>query len=434
MSISTQNPHQAIANGEFLPYFQPLAVLSTGQLAGFEVLARWRQPDGQLVQPDSFIPQAERDGWIGELTQEILRTAFASLQEIPEPLTLSVNVSPIQLHDLSLPGQIFAAATATDFPLDRLIIEITESALIDNLERARTIAFALKEMGCRIALDDFGTGYSSLLHLQSLPFDELKIDRSFIASMTTRRESRKIVAAIVGLGQSLGLTTVGEGVETREQAEILLGMGCERGQGWLFGRPGAADAVPGFVAAHRRTQSAGLSIFSSAIQSERLDAHPFQRLAQLQAVYDGAPVGLAFLDCDLRFVNLNRRLADMNGISVADHLGKTVAEVFPEIYPQIEQPLEQALKGIATSDLEVVRRSSSDESEQIRYVSYQPALDEVGEVVGISVAAVDITESRQMQAALLGLEARGMEESRPETEAIQRAVPVLRRGRIPQSC
>jgi PAS domain S-box-containing protein len=433
MSISTPDPFQAIAKGEFLPYFQPLAVLATGQLAGFEVLARWRRPDGQIISPDSFIPQAERDGWIGELTREILRTAFASLQHIPEPLTLSVNISPVQLHDLSLPGQIFAVAAATDFPLDRLIIEITESALINNLERARTIAFTLKEMGCRIALDDFGTGYSSLLHLQSLPFDELKIDRSFIASMTSRRESRKIVSAIVGLGQSLGLTTVGEGIETQEQAEILLAMGCERGQGWLFGRPGAADAVPGFVSTHRRTKSAGISIFSGAIQNERIDAHPFQRLAQLQAVYDGAPLGLAFLDCDLRFVNLNRRLAAMNGISVANHLGRTVVEVFPEIYPQLAQPLERALKGIATAELEVVRPASSNASEQIRFVSYQPAIDEAGEVVGISVASVDITERKQMQAALLGLEKREVEESRRLGKTPQ-PLPLLRGGRLPHSC
>jgi PAS domain S-box-containing protein len=395
---------RAVAYGDFVPYFQPLAVLSTGQLAGFEVLARLRRPDGEILGPNVFIPQAEKDGWIDVLTQQILRTAFASLSEIPEPLTLSVNISPVQLHDLSLPNQIHDVAMATGFPLDRLIIEITESALIDNLERARTIAYGLKDMGCRLALDDFGTGYSSLLHLQALPFDELKVDRSFVASMTERRESRKIVAAVVGLGQSLGLTTVAEGVETQEQAEILLGMGCERGQGWLFGRPAPASAISGFVSVHRRTTSSGISIFKGTPSANRLDAHPIQQLAQLQAIYDGAPVALGFLDRRLRYINLNRRLADLNGFTVAEHLGRSVAEMFPSVYTEVRPYLEQALLGIATTDFEIVMPARKTDPEQIRLVSYQPALDEAGEVVGVSIASVDITERKSMQAMLQRIE------------------------------
>jgi len=117
---------------------------------------------------------------------------------------------------------------------------------------AQKIAHALKAMGCRLALDDFGTGYSSLRHLQALPFDELKIDRSFVKAMTNTRESRKIVAAIVGLGHSLDLITVAEGVEMKEQAEMLLHLGCQLGQGWLYGKPSTADAIPGMVAAKPR--------------------------------------------------------------------------------------------------------------------------------------------------------------------------------------
>jgi EAL domain-containing protein (putative c-di-GMP-specific phosphodiesterase class I) len=155
------------------------------------------------------------------------------------------------LRDLTLPKRIREAAEAAAFPLTRVVIEITESALVENLEHAQSISMELKAHGCRLALDDFGTGYSSLLHLQSLPFDELKVDRSFVGSMAERRESRKIVSAVVGLGQSLGLETIAEGAETQEQAEMLLLLGCEMGQGWLFGKPHSC------ATAKRRNHRAG---------------------------------------------------------------------------------------------------------------------------------------------------------------------------------
>jgi EAL domain-containing protein (putative c-di-GMP-specific phosphodiesterase class I) len=218
---------RALAEGQFLPYFQPIVTLRSGQLAGFEILARWKHPEHGMVSPDQFIPMAEKQGWIDALTQQLLWKAFAVADCLPEPLTLSVNISPVQLQNLALPGLILNAAEGAGFSLNRLVIEITESALIDNLDCSRSIAEELKVLGCRLSLDDFGTGYSSLSHLQALPFDELKIDRSFVSSMTEKRASRKIVAAVVGLGQSLGLRTIGEGIETREQAETMLWLGCD---------------------------------------------------------------------------------------------------------------------------------------------------------------------------------------------------------------
>jgi len=240
---------QALDRQEFEPFFQPVVELHTGRLAGFEVLARWRHPQNGIVMPANFISLMEKHGLIGELTQQILRKAFLSAPVLPDPLALAVNVSPTQLHDLSLVSQIRDAAEAAEIPLDRLIIEITESALADDLEQAMRFARDLKATGCKLALDDFGTGYSSLRHLQSLPFDELKVDGSFIQSMAGTRDSRKIVAAIVGLGNSLGLTTVAECIETEENADTLLCLGCEMGQGWLYGRPVSADEIPRIVAA-----------------------------------------------------------------------------------------------------------------------------------------------------------------------------------------
>jgi PAS domain S-box-containing protein len=376
--------------------------LPTGRLAGFEVLARWKHPRLGLVLPENFISLAEKDGLIGRLMQQILRKAFLSASSIPAPLVLAVNVSPSQLHEPGLPGQIRHAAEEGGFPLDRLAIEITESGLMENLAFAQRIARELKDMGCRLALDDFGTGYSSLFHLQALPFDVLKVDRSFISSMTDKRESRKIVAAIVGLAHSLDLITIAEGIETEEQAEMLLRLECQLGQGWLYGRPLTADRVPQMVESAPRIPRSHLTMHGDGWVSSSLEALPVQRLAQLQAIYDGAPVGLCFLDRNLRYVSINRRLAAMNGSPVESYLGRTVREMIPDVFPVIEPFVLRALLGEVIEEVEFTRPANlPGMADATNLVSYQPALDEAGEVIGISVAVVDISERKRAQQALI---------------------------------
>ena len=249
MLVNLAEVRHAVECDGIVPCFQPVVDLRTARLTGFEVLTRWRHPTLGLILPKNFIQITEELGIIGILTRQILRKAFRSVAALPPPLSIAVNVSPIQLRFRSLPMQIREAAEQAGLAPDRLIIEITESAILDNEELANTIARELKEMGCRLALDDFGTGYASLRHLLALPFDQLKVDRSFVHEVAYRPESRKIVAAVVGMGQNLGLVTLAEGVETREQQEILINLGCAQGQGWLYGRPVGADQIPGLVAA-----------------------------------------------------------------------------------------------------------------------------------------------------------------------------------------
>lgn len=246
------NAYRALNEHQFIPFFQPLTTLRTGQLTGFEVLTRWQHPKEGIIPPNRFIGIAEQDGWIDKLTWQILEKAFAAASAIPEHLTLSVNISPFQLRDRCVPEKIRTIAKHAGFSLSRLIVEMTESALIDNLKCVKAMMSELKGMGCKLALDDFGTGYASLLHLQSLPFDELKVDQSFVSSISTKRESLKIVSAVVGLGQSLGLTTVAEGIETQEQAEMMLRLGCELGQGYFYGRPIPEAELAASVLARRR--------------------------------------------------------------------------------------------------------------------------------------------------------------------------------------
>ncbi|HLJ77842.1 MAG TPA: EAL domain-containing protein [Acidobacteriaceae bacterium] len=244
MLVNTREVRHAIESDAIVPCFQPLVDLRSMRLTGFEVLTRWRHPSLGLILPSNFIQLAEELGIIGILTREILRKAFRSAATIPGHFTLAVNVSPIQLRYRSLPTQIGEAAENAGLPLDRLVMEITETAILENENQALAIAEEIKTMGCQLAIDDFGTGYASLRHLMALPFDQIKVDRSFVQQMTVRPASRKIVAAVVGLGHSLGLTTLAEGVEMKEQESLLLQMGCSLAQGWLYGRPLTADQIP----------------------------------------------------------------------------------------------------------------------------------------------------------------------------------------------
>ncbi len=390
-SLDQLSFRRALENGEFFPHFQPLVVLATGELYGFEALARWEHPTLGTISPDIFIPIAESHGLVGELSSQVLLKAFEAIAFHRRGLRLAFNVSPLQLKDLTLPRHIRRMAEDAGFALECATVEITESAIAEDVTAARRISADLKAMGCRIALDDFGTGYSSLYHLKSLPFDELKVDRTFVSSMTTERESRKIVAAVVGLGQSLGLKTVAEGIETQGQADMLVRLGCEMGQGWHYGRPAPAEQLLSLIELRRPravSQSGDGGVGHSIICREGL---PSQRLAQLQAVYDGAPVGLAFVDRNLRYININRRLAEMHGLSIEDHYGKTLPEIAPDLYPLLEAHVKQALDGKGTCDLEIREPASHGQSRRTFLVSYQPAFDEAGEVVGVSCAVKDFT-------------------------------------------
>jgi PAS domain S-box-containing protein len=395
---------KALEKNEIVPFFQPLVELRTGILRGFEVLARWKHPVRGMIFPDEFIPLAEKNSLNGLLTGNLLRAVFAEAKDIPEHLTLSVNISLTQLTDRTLPRHIFLAAEQASFPLHRLILEITETALVAlvaNTEHAYFIANELKQHGARLALDDFGTGYSSLRHLQALPFDELKIDASFVRSMTHTRESRKIAAAIVGLGNSLDLVTVAEGIENQAHADMLLWLGCELGQGWLYGRPVPSEELPKLIAAKPFPPSSDPTSIYADSGFLGHEALPAQRLAQLHAIYDGVPVGLCFLDRNLRYVSINKRLAAINKASVARHLGHTVAEIVPHLFPTLEPYLRRALDGEPVIGLEVQEPDPDHPSQLMTYhCSYQPARDEADEVIGISISVVDITRRKRAEEAL----------------------------------
>ena len=238
----------SLAQDRFVPYFQPMMDLASGQVSGFEVLARWEHPMRGIVEPDEFIPVAEATGMISDLSFSVMRTALLRASKWPANITIAVNISPVQFKDPLLSQRIIKILTETGFPAARLELEITESAILEDRDLAICTVESLKNYGIRISLDDFGTGYASLSQLRELPFDRIKIDRSFIATLMGDKQSNAIVHAIATLGRSLNLPITAEGVETENIHQRLQELGCSDAQGWLYGR-----AIPG--------QEAGATFF-----------------------------------------------------------------------------------------------------------------------------------------------------------------------------
>jgi diguanylate cyclase (GGDEF)-like protein len=226
----------AVARGELLLHYQPQVRMS-GETIGFETLLRWQCPTRGPVSPATFIPIAEESGLIVPIGEWVLREACREAASWPQPLTIAVNVSPVQFHHSDLPSLVHSILLETSLAAARLELEVTEGILIDDFPRAVSILRRLKALGVQIALDDFGTGYSSLSYLHSFAFDRIKIDRAFIGDLDHNRHSMVIVRAVIGLGHSLDVPILAEGVETEIQHAILVQEGCDAMQGYLTGRP-----------------------------------------------------------------------------------------------------------------------------------------------------------------------------------------------------
>lgn len=231
---------QALERDEFVLHYQPKLDLRSGRIVGAEALIRWFQPRSGWVSPADFIPVAEDSGLIVPLTQWVLRQACEQAQAwrgmgLP-PLCMSVNVSPIDFRQRDFVDNLAAILKQSGLPPARLELEITESVLMQNVDETVDILQKIKAMGVRLALDDFGTGYSSLSYLRRFPIDVLKIDQSFVRGLNVNSQDAQLISAIIGMGKSLELNIIAEGVETVEQLNFLKTQQCEEGQGFLFSK------------------------------------------------------------------------------------------------------------------------------------------------------------------------------------------------------
>jgi predicted signal transduction protein with EAL and GGDEF domain len=235
--ILAQQLAEAIENDELEIHYQAQANVGTGEIVGFEALARWRHPVHGYVSPSDFIPIAEETDLILALGESVLRKVCREAAGWQRPYPVAVNLSAIQFKMANLPDLIHEILLETGMPASRLELEVTESALIEDLQRALDMLRRIKALGVSIAMDDFGTGYSSLSTLQAFPFDKLKIDKSFVDKIGSRNQSAVIVTAVLGLGRSLQIPVLAEGVESEDQRVFLDEAFCQQAQGYLFGRP-----------------------------------------------------------------------------------------------------------------------------------------------------------------------------------------------------
>lgn len=248
-SLLEKDLKAAIGGDAIRPYYQPIIDLKSRRIVSFESLARWHNPVSGLILPDTFIPLAEELGILDMISGQLFGDACRDAVHWPEDVSLTFNFSPSQLSDRSFADAVLTVMHDTGFPPHRLEAEITESALVEDLEATRHAIQTLRNSGVRIVIDDFGTGYSSLYHLYELRFDKLKIDRRFIQELVVTGESAVFIRAMVGLSRGLNLSVTAEGVETEAQAAAALAHGIDQAQGFLFGKAVPAAKVEALLAA-----------------------------------------------------------------------------------------------------------------------------------------------------------------------------------------
>ncbi|MBX9456409.1 MAG: EAL domain-containing protein [Rhizobium sp.] len=313
---------------------------------------------------------------IDDLSKALVRSACSAAIDWPGNLYLAFNMAPDQLLSGDLPDWIAALAAEIRYPLDRLQIEITEGSLACDSEQAHATLRRLDALGISISIDDFGTGYSSLARLEAFPFRTLKIDARFVRGIEEDQAKRRIAAAVIGLGQSLGMTIVAEGVETRAEETILRHLGCTMGQGWLYGR-----GIPARDAEAMRSR-----FRSGKTATPSLDASPFQQLHQLRTLYEQAPVGLCFLDMQFRYVRTNDAFASMHGMSAKELEGRTADDI-------MDGPLLDRFKALLgqTLDRALPPQDFKIDDRDFR-VFAQKVVDVGGDVIGISIVSIDTTQ------------------------------------------
>lgn len=229
--------HIAFERGDFDLHYQPQLDLTSGRVVGYEALIRWKHPARGMIPPMEFIPIAEETGMIGLLGEWVLNKACADARFLPDNCFVAVNISPVQFMTKDFLGVVRRALQTTSIRPQRLELEVTETAMMQDRDHAAVILKALSEMGISVAVDDFGTGYSNLSYLIDFPFQKLKIDRSFVSRIDTDQNTGAVVSTIVGLSRALGVHTIAEGVETENQATLLRAAGCEVVQGYFYGKP-----------------------------------------------------------------------------------------------------------------------------------------------------------------------------------------------------
>ncbi|MDH4447294.1 MAG: EAL domain-containing protein [Acidovorax sp.] len=378
-AIRVSDLADAMHRGEIWPALQPLIHIESGAVVAFEVLLRWTSQRFGAVPPQRVVQLALEGGLLNALTCQLITQAASAVRDWDDGFCLAFNTAPAQYLDAEFVPDLLEAVRFTGLPPCRVKIEVTEDDIFADASGAQEAVRTLKAAGLRLSLDDFGTGHSSLTRLQMLPFDEIKIDASFVQALESSAGNRRIVSAVIGLGQSLDMNVVAEGVETAEQARLLLQMGCTIGQGYHWSPP---VALPQALALLRQR-----GVWSR--RGEKIDTSPFQRLHQLEAMYREAPVGLCFLDPSLRVASTNRVILQYLGIGHANVLGVGIMELLD---PVENADLIAALQAVRDGQIVPPAEYRHSRTGGAFLVSHQRVLDSEQMLLGVSVVVLDISE------------------------------------------
>lgn len=367
--------------GEIRSAFQPIVSLRTHRILGFEVLARWRDPVRGAIAPQRFLSLLEERGLLDAFTRQQVRQACELAAGWGQHFFLAFNVAPTQLLSLAFAKSLSQAVRDSGFSPCRVEIEVTEGALTCSPGTAASVLQRLADAGMTLSIDDFGTGHSNLARLVAYPFRKLKIDRQFIKDVSRSQDQRRIAAAIIGMAQNLEMAVVAEGVETREDADILKLLGCDAAQGWLYGRAMTPAQARALLA------SVGEALPDSRVAAES----PFQQLHQLATLYAQAPVGLCFLDLGMRHVRVNDRFAAMHGLQGHQMEGRLPSEVTdPATAARIEQGLALVLAGEILPPV-IFHGNGRD------YVIWADLVKDVGgDAIEISSFSLELVEQREL--------------------------------------
>ncbi|HEY0869769.1 MAG TPA: diguanylate cyclase, partial [Acidothermaceae bacterium] len=359
---------RAMEMHEIVLHYQPKVSVATGEVVGVEALARWQHPTRGLVFPDAFIPAAEHTGLIGPFTSYVLDAALAQARiwaDQERPLNVSVNLSGRNLLDEHLPAEVADLLALHGVPASLLELEVTESAIMLDPVRARRLLQSLSDLGVRLSIDDFGAGYTSLSQLKTLPVDELKIDRSFVMTMSSDARDALIVHSVIELGQNLGLNIVAEGVETPEALVALRGFGCDIAQGYYIARPAdvetfnawlmaRANAGPELAAA-TPARRAGDALLVERDLAEAMSPAGALRASEerFRALFTLAPIGIAEARADGTIVAMNPRACEMLGYQPDELIGRPAMML---IDPDDRAEQAQSMAALSKSDGYTARR------------------------------------------------------------------------------
>ncbi|MDD4910771.1 MAG: PAS domain S-box protein [Sideroxydans sp.] len=389
--------HQALLEQQFELHYQ-IQVDSAYRPIGAESLIRWRHPVRGLLGPNQFIGLAEDSGLIISIGTWVLEAACQQLKvwqqsSATSELVLAVNVSPKQFHQADFSSQVMGLVNRHGIDPNRLKLELTESMLVDDIDRVIATMTALRSVGIQFSLDDFGTGYSSLQYLKRLPIDQLKIDLSFVKNIQHDHNDRSIVQTIVSMAQSLNLEVIAEGVENEEQRQILLSKGCPNFQGYQFSKPIPIEQFDALLIsmAEKFTSTLAEEVHSPTLDESLLR----QRDHHLLSVLDNMPAMIGYWDKNLRNRFGNEAYASWFGISPTQMLGRHIAEVLGERLTRLNMPY---ITGALRGDRQVFERSILSPEGNVRHslAEYLPDIVE-GEVQGFFVQVTDISAVKKAE-------------------------------------